>query len=67
VRIEIIRNMSLSSKVGEYGPLLVDGWLTSATREQPRSNNRPGLSCIPEGEYELLLFDSRAHGHMPTQ
>ena len=63
MHIEIIRNKSLSSKVGEYGRLLVDDSLTCATCEQPWNKNRQGSSCIPEGEYELLLFDSPAHGH----
>ena len=63
MHIEIVRNRSLSSPIGEYGRLLLDGELLCATCEQPWNDNRQGASCIPEGDYQLLHFDSPAHGH----
>ncbi len=62
MRLEIVRSQSLSSPIGEYGRLLVDGVLFCATCEQPWNDNRIGASCIPEGDYQLLPFDSPAHG-----
>jgi hypothetical protein len=63
MHIEIIRNKGLSSAKGEYGLLLLDGALFCATCEQPWNNNRARASCIPEGNYQLLPYDSPAHGH----
>jgi hypothetical protein len=63
VKIEIIRDKALSSRDGEYGRLLLDGALTCATCEQPWNGNVRDASCIPEGVYELLAYDSPAHGH----
>jgi hypothetical protein len=63
MHIDIIRNKSLSSNLGEYGRLLIDGGLFCATCEQPWNMNKEGASCIPEGNYTLLPFDSPAHGH----
>jgi hypothetical protein len=63
MHIEIIRSSALSSKTGEYGRLLIDGEPICATCEQPWNDNKQGVSCIPEGDYELLPFDSPAHGH----
>jgi hypothetical protein len=62
MHIDIIRKRSLSSPTGEYGRLLIDGALFCATCEQPWNNNLQGASCIPEGDYRLLHFDSPAHG-----
>jgi len=60
--VEIVRETSLSSDSGEFGHLYVDGVLQCATCELPWRDNQRDASCIPEGEYQLLPFNSAAHG-----
>ena len=62
MEIEVVRRKDLSSDHGEYGQMLIDGQVFCATCEQPWNDNRFGASCIPEGTYELLPYDSPAHG-----
>jgi hypothetical protein len=59
---EIVRNPNLSDINGTFGALYIDGERFCATCEQPWNNNEPDSSCIPEGDYELLPYDSPAHG-----
>jgi hypothetical protein len=63
VHIDIIRDKTLSSNIGEYGRLMIDGALFCWTCEQPWNMNKEGASCVPPGDYKLLPFDSPAHGH----
>lgn len=62
MHLEIVRDASLSSSKGEYGRMLIDGTLFCATCEQRWNDNKQGSSCIPIGTYQLLPFDSPAHG-----
>lgn len=39
---------------GTNGSLMVDGVGLCHTIELPWNNNKQGLSCIPEGKYELI-------------
>ncbi len=63
MHLDIIRDASLSSNTGTFGKLLIDGALFCVTCEQPWNDNKPDVSCIPVGDYELRAFDSPAHGH----
>jgi hypothetical protein len=63
MHIDIIRDKSLSSNVGEYARMLLDGARICFTCEQPWNNNIANASCIPEGDYQLLPYNSPAHGH----
>jgi hypothetical protein len=63
MHVTIIRNNALSSNTGTFGRLLVDDGLFCATCEQPWNDNMEGASCIPEGDYDLIPFESPAHGH----
>jgi hypothetical protein len=60
--IEILRSAALSDQHGSFGALSIDGAPLYATCEQPWNNNLPDQSCIPVGDYELLPYDSPAHG-----
>lgn len=44
------------------GVLLVDGSPVCATLELPWLDNRPGVSCIPEGNYVCGWYLSPTHG-----
>ena len=63
MHIDIIRDKSLSSAEGEYGRMLLDGSRVCFTCEQPWNDNLSNASCIPEGDYRLLPYNSPAHGH----
>lgn len=63
MHIEIVRDRSRSSSVGEFGMMLLDGGRVCFTCEQPWNENKNNTSCIPEGDYELRAFNSPAHGH----
>jgi len=58
----IVRSAALSSATGTFGSLSIDGEPFCATCEQPWNDNQPDVSCIPPGDYELLPYDSPAHG-----
>jgi len=62
MRLEIVRNAQLSDSAGTYGSLSIDGARFCATCEQPWNNNISNHSCIPAGDYELLPYQSPAHG-----
>jgi Family of unknown function (DUF5675) len=60
--ILITRSAALSDDHGTFGALAIDGAPFCHTCEQPWNNNVPDASCIPAGSYELLPFNSPAHG-----
>lgn len=62
MHLEVIRDGSLSSSKGEYGKLYLDGAFFCFTCEQRWNDNKIDSSCIPVGSYELLPYDSPAHG-----
>jgi hypothetical protein len=62
MNLEIRRNAALSDGTGTVGSLFIDGVPFCATCEQPWNDNQADHSCIPEGTYELMPYDSPAHG-----
>jgi hypothetical protein len=60
--LEIVRSTSLCDVTGSFGALSIDGQLFCATCEQPWNVNQADQSCIPAGDYDLLPYDSPAHG-----
>lgn len=62
MNIEIIRSTALSGPAGTFGEMRIDGAHFCATCEQPWNNNQEGHSCIPVGDYQLIPYDSAAHG-----
>ena len=62
MRILIVRSKNLSSDTGTFGNLSIDGQPFCVTCEQPWKGNLPNHSCIPEGDYQLLPYESPAHG-----
>jgi hypothetical protein len=51
MKLELIRTYFPE---GTNGTLLLDGVILSATIELPWKNNQSRISCIPEGEYQLI-------------
>lgn len=43
----------LTGQYGTFGTLSVDGLPFCVTLEDPDDGNKPNISCIPPGEYEL--------------
>ncbi|HWZ63635.1 MAG TPA: DUF5675 family protein [Steroidobacteraceae bacterium] len=71
MHFDIVRSTTLSNASGTFGTMSIDGVLFCATCEQPWNDNRADQSCIPQGDYKLLPYDSPAHGptlvfHNPT-
>jgi hypothetical protein len=62
VQIQIVRSAASSDANGTFGRMSLDGADFCATCEQPWNNNLEGHSCIPVGDYQLLPYDSPAHG-----
>jgi hypothetical protein len=62
MHFEILRSAALTDGNGSFGTLSIDGEPFCATCEQPWNDNRADASCIPEGDYQLLPYDSPAHG-----
>src|SRR5258706_2341842 len=62
MHFEILRSAAQSDGDGRFGALLIDGEPFCATCEQPWNDNQADHSCIPEGDYLLLPYDSPAHG-----
>jgi len=51
----------------EYGPVATTGAFTGAglslfSIEQPWRDNEKGASCVPEGQYALIPYNSPMHG-----
>ncbi len=63
MHIEIVRDRANSDANGTFGAMSIDGQPFCVTCEQPWNNNAQGHSCIPVGEYQLLPYNSDAHGH----
>jgi hypothetical protein len=62
MNITIVRNPALSGANGTFGAMSIDGQAFCATCEQPWNNNLANQSCIPIGDYQLLPYNSPAHG-----
>lgn len=62
MNVEIVRSAALSNATGSFGTMSIDGQLFCATCEQPWNDNLADQSCIPTGTYQLLPYDSPAHG-----
>ncbi len=62
MNLEILRSAALCDSNGSFGTLSIDGEPVCATCEQPWNDNKADHSCIPEGAYQLLPYDSPAHG-----
>ncbi len=62
MQILIVRDQTLSGAEGTFGIMFVDGKQFCATCEQPWNNNLPNAFCIPVGNYQLIPYDSPAHG-----
>ncbi len=60
--IEIVRDATLSGPAGTFGHMFLDGQPFCVTCEQPWQDNLQGHSCIPLGEYQLIPYNSPAHG-----
>jgi hypothetical protein len=60
MHIEILRDRI--EPEGVFGKMFVDGELFCATCEQPWRDNKPYISCIPAGEYNLVPWDSPKYG-----
>jgi len=59
-QVTLIRDPSTND--GTFGTLVSDSGKSFISGELPWHNNKPGISCIPEGLYECRLFDSPKHG-----
>ena len=62
MHIQIVRSAARSGPGGSFGRMSLDGVDFCATCEQPWRDNLEGHSCIPVGDYDLLPYDSPAHG-----
>jgi len=62
MHLEIIRSKRLSGAHGTFGKMLIDGVHFCFTTEQPWNDNKHGESCVPEGDYKLLPYNSASHG-----
>jgi len=60
MEISILRFQS--NENGTNGKLSIDGVDVCETIELPWKNNDKGLSCIPEGRYEVVKRVSEKHG-----
>lgn len=62
MQISIVRLSGISDGAGTFGNMALDGVSFGCSCEQPWNNNLPDISCIPAGTYQLLPYDSPAHG-----
>lgn len=51
-----------TSDYGTFGELLRDGTRIAVTCELPWADNRPLVSCIPQGVYHVTRFSSPSKG-----
>lgn len=58
--IEILRDRV--EPEGTFSKWSIDGEPFSVGVSLPWANNKPGISCAPEGEYESVPYDSPKHG-----
>ena len=57
-----IKRIESDQKHGTVGKLFIDGELVAYTMEQPDNGNKPFESCIPQGEYDLIPWESSRYG-----
>lgn len=57
----IERNIKISN-YGTFGRCTIDGKYQGITVEQPYNDNKPFVSCIPDGDYKLLKYESPKYG-----
>ena len=63
---EIVRAPAEQPGAPTMGALLIEGIPFAATLEPPWLDNRPGLSCIPEGTYPVrVTFSNRFRRMLP--
>ncbi|CAH6961237.1 conserved hypothetical protein [Vibrio chagasii] len=59
-------NLVLTTKniagVGTFGELTINGELFCYTVEKEWKNNEPFVSCVPAGDYDLVLHNSPKYG-----
>jgi len=59
MKIEILRSYGVT---GANGTLSIDGVEICSTIELPWKENATGVSCVPEGKYEVKRRYSEKHG-----
>jgi len=62
MNLKITRLQDKSSNTGTFGYMAIDGADFCCTCEQPWDDNKPDVSCIPPGDYDLQPYDSPKHG-----
>ncbi len=63
---EIVRAPAEQPGAPTMGVLLIEGEAFCSTLEPPWLENRPGLSCIPPGTYDVrVTFSNRFHQMLP--
>jgi hypothetical protein len=53
-----------SSEKGTFGNIIYNGKPLCVTLELPWRDNKPNISCIPMGTYEVVNFDSPSKGNV---
>ena len=61
MRIIILKRIAMTDK-GTFGVLITGGFPFALTLEREWKNNRRGLSCIPQGQYECARVTSPKFG-----
>ncbi len=62
--IRIDRIKSVSSGSATYGKMYFNGTFLGYTVERPWVDNRKGVSCIPEGIYNMVPHNSQKFGNV---
>lgn len=47
---------------GTFGSIQIDGEHIAYSVEQPWNNNKPFKSCVPDGKYRLIPYESEKYG-----
>lgn len=58
----IIERFCDSEQMGVFGRLLIHGVQVAYSVEQTWRDNRPFVSCVPAGRYEVVEYDSPKYG-----
>jgi hypothetical protein len=58
----ILERFCDNEQMGAFGRLLKSGVQVAYTVEQPYRDNKPFVSCVPAGRYELVPFNSPKYG-----
>lgn len=61
MRLELVRFSSCQEQ-GTFGRLYLNGVFFGYTVEQPWNDNKPFVSCIPNGVYQLVAYRSDKYG-----